>query len=233
MIFIIYHKNMAYLFDDFKNIRTMAAKTQVFRDGVLVPELCDPPSPDDTTLPLHIIHIGVLSGEHNWFIDMNEEGRDVFLTARVEALGDTKIRIEVNTNWPGGVFDGKLIIKNTGSLDLSIDGNNNKSDTDIKCVTKLVGAAGSENRLVGTAMIPADVTGAKTDIGFVAILDRDAKSIKIAPVQKIASIPKSAEHSASIYRPAAAQIRYLETAGLDAPAAADLLNRVFLEEIEE
>jgi Fe-S cluster assembly scaffold protein SufB len=54
----------------------------------------------------------------------------------------------------------------------------------------------------------------------------------MAPAQRISDIPKNAGHGASIYRPAPAAVRYLETSGLASEESAELLNRVFLEETE-
>jgi len=217
---------MAYLFDEFKNIRTFPARTRVYRDGVFAPELS---SDGDGALPLHIIHIGNISGAQNWFVDMNDSEK-VFFTAKVSASGATKIKIEVNANLPGLSFDGKIIIKNTGSLNLDIAGNNNRDDTKIRIETKLFAGAGSENRLVGIANVPAGVSGVETDIGFAALVAPGAKTLVMSPQQKISGTPKSAGHSASIYRPSEPQIRYLEAAGLSESESAELLNRVFLEE---
>jgi len=217
---------MAYLFEEFKNIRTFPARTRVYRDGEIVPELS---SEEGANLPLHIIRIGKLTGAHNWFVDMDEAG-DVFLTARIETEGDTKINLRINPNLENIGFDGKLIIKNTGNLNLEIAGNNNRGGTRIKCQTKLFAAAGGENRLLGVANIPSGVRGAETDISFAALCEPNA-FVSMSPRQRISSIPKSAEHSASIYRPAPAQIRYLETAGLTAAESSALLNQTFMEEV--
>lgn len=219
---------MTYAFDDFKNIRTFPANTRVYRDGVFAPEISSPDEGAD--LPLHIIHIGNITGMANWFIDINDPV-NVFLTARIETSGATKLRIEINPNLENIGFDGKLIIRNTGGLDLEIIANNNRNDTKIRAETKLFAAAGSENHLVGLSNIPSDITGAETDISFRSLCDRHVKLIEMSPAQRIASVPKSAEHSASIYRPAPSQIKYLETAGLSDADAADLLGHAFMEEI--
>jgi Fe-S cluster assembly scaffold protein SufB len=217
---------MAYLFDEFKNIRTFPARTRVYRDGVLVPELS---SDEDSNLPLHIIHIGNITGVQNWFVDMNDSEK-VFFTARVAATGATNIRMEINANLPGLEFDGKIIIKNSGSLDLSASGNNNRDSTKIKLLTKLFAAAGSENRLTGVANVPAETSDIETDISFAALLEDGVKTLVISPAQRISGVPKGAGHSASIYNPAPAQIQYLSAAGLSPAESAELLNRAFMEE---
>ena len=212
------------MFDNFKNIRTFPAKTMVYIDGVFAPEL----SEDRADLPLHIIHIGKITGDVNWFIDMNEQ-QDVFLTTRIETEHDTKIRIEINTNLPNLLFDGKIFVKNTGNLMLDIKANNNSSETKVICKTKLFATKNSENILTGISDIPSDVLDAETNISFSALCEPNVKLLKISPQQRISSIPKSATHDASIFRPAQAHIQYLETAGIENPEL--LLNQVFLEEV--
>lgn len=220
---------MAYLFDDFKNIRTFPANTRVYRDGVFAPELSDENAGAD--LPLHIIHIGRISGAQNWFVDMNDMiPASVFLTARIETSGASKIRIEINPNFDGAAFDGRIFIKNAGNLTLNVIGNNNKSGTKINCATKLFALAGSKNDLSGVANIPAEVAGAESWISFSALCERGAASVRMSPAQRISSVPAAAGHSASIYSPAPAEIRYLETAGLSARESRDLLDRAFMEE---
>ncbi|MDR1071427.1 MAG: SufD family Fe-S cluster assembly protein [Rickettsiales bacterium] len=218
---------MSYLFDHFKNIRTFPANTRVYRDGVFAPELSS--ENEGPGLPLHIIHIGKITGDHNWVIDMGGP-RDVFLTARIETEGAANISVEIDANLENMGFDGRMIVKNAGNLTLDVVGNNNKSGTRIRVETKLFADAGSESELRGLANIPADVSGAESDIGFSALCDPRAKSLAMSPAQRISSAPASAGHSASIYRPPAAQARYLETAGLTELESADLLNKVFLEE---
>jgi len=217
---------MAYLFDDFKNIRTFPAATRVYRGGVFAPDLSE--DLDDASLPLHIIHIGEISGAQKWFIDMNEP-RDVFLTARI-ATADAKIDIEVNPNLPKLSFDGLVFCKNTGKVLINIIGNNNRDNTKIRIATRLFAAAGSESVLSGLANIPVENVGSETDISFSALCDPAAALVKMAPAQRISSVPADARHAASIYRPAKRQIEYLETAGLTPAAAAELLNKTFLEE---
>jgi hypothetical protein len=217
---------MTYFFDQFKNIRTFPARSRVFHDGNPVPELSDE---SDPALPLHIIHLGELSGVQNWFIDMND-AENVFFTAKITTSGETKIRMEINTNLPNLEFDGKLIIKNAGILDLDISGNNNRDGTKIKIETKLFAAADSENSLIGTANVPAGVEDIETDIGFSALLGKNVKKLVMSPRQKISGVPKSAGHSASIFNPTSKQIQYLSTAGLSDAEAVELMNKVFMEE---
>jgi hypothetical protein len=215
------------MFDYFKNIRTFPANTRVYRNGVFAPDLSDESMGAD--FPLHIIHIGKIEGVHNWFIDVFDP-RDVFLTARIEADGDAKINLEINLNLENIGFDGKIFIKNAGDLTLNVIGNNNKSGTKIKCHAKLFAAAASRNNLSGLANIPSEIANAETDIAFSALCERGVKLLKMSPAQRISSVPENAGHSASIYRPAPAQIQYLETAGLSARESAELLDRVFMEE---
>jgi SUF system FeS cluster assembly, SufBD len=219
---------MTYLFDDFKNIRTFPANTRVYRDGVIMPELCD--NTYGPNAPLHIIHIGHISGVQNWFIDMNDV-KTVYLTARVSIDDSAKIRIEINANQENQEFDGRLFINNSGDLDLNIVANNNKSYTHVHCETKLFAMANSKNNMAGTANIPSDVIDTDSDIGFSALCAKNVASLRMAPAQRISSVPKSATHSASIYHPTAAQVKYLEMAGISDDQATDLLNKAFMEDI--
>jgi hypothetical protein len=218
---------MAYLSDDFKNIRFFPANMRVYRDGIFVPEFA--PAKTNDSLPLHQVHLGKITGDHSWRIDENGPN-DVFLTARIETFGKTKIEIIIDSNRANLSFDGKIIIKNTGNLELNIIGNNNKNATGIRVETKLFAGAESENILSGLANIPAGILDAQTDISFAALCAPRVKLLKMSPAQRIASVPLSAGHSASIFRPKPAQIRYLETAGLDEQESEMLLNKVFLEE---
>jgi hypothetical protein len=216
---------MSYLFDDFKGIRTFPSETRVFVDGVFAPELSES-NPD---LPLHIIHVGKIAGGHVWKIDMDDP-RDVFLTARIDVAACAEIKIEINANVPGRRFDGKVIVKNTGSFALFATGSNNAAATKIALDAKLFAGAGSENTLSGTAVVPRGADDCVSDISLAALCDPRMASLRMSPSQRIAGADAAAGHSASIWRPAPAQIRYLETAGLTSAAAADLLNKVFLEE---
>ncbi|MDR3208480.1 MAG: SufD family Fe-S cluster assembly protein [Rickettsiales bacterium] len=226
---------MAYLFDDFKSIRTFPANTRVYRDGVFAPELSS--ENEGAGLPLHIIHVGKITGRQDWIVDMNRtRGRraagsaNVFLTARIEVEGAAKINLEINANIAGAAFDGAVFVKNAGDLTLNVIGNNNKGGTKIACRAKLFAMAGSSGDLSGVANIPAGVPDAGTSVEFSALCRGHVKLLKMSPAQRISSVPAAAGHGASIYRPAPAQIHYLETAGLPEDEAAALLNRVFLEE---
>ena len=63
--------------------------------------------------------------------------------------------------------------------------------------------------------------------GFSAMVEKNAK-IEFLPEQNIAAIPKSAEHSANIYRGTDAQILYLRQAGLGIIEIDDVLKEAFL-----
>ncbi|MDR1027256.1 MAG: hypothetical protein LBL46_02465 [Rickettsiales bacterium] len=119
----------------------------------------------------------------------------------------------------------KAIIKNTGRLTLEITATGNH-----KIEIKLLAGAGSENTLSATAVIPPNAPGGESDISFAVLASPKMKSLKMTPAQRIGSIPKSATHSASLWRPGAPQIKYLETAGLSDAEAARLLESAFLEE---
>lgn len=139
------------------------------------------------------------------------------IPARHVVCDAENIRILINQGSHG------IVIKNHGRLRLEI-----KAGSGAKVAVKLLAASGSESYLSGTAAIPADCPGAVSDISFSVLAAPDIKSLKISPAQRISSAPKSAEHSANLWRPAPNAVRYLETAGIS--DASDLLERVFLEE---
>jgi Fe-S cluster assembly scaffold protein SufB len=59
--------------------------------------------------------------------------------------------------------------------------------------------------------------------------DQDAK-ITMMPTQYINSVPQTASHSASIYKPNDNQIYYLRTSGLSGDEIKKVLEDAFLEE---
>lgn len=221
------------MFDDFKNIRSFPANTLVYKDGEFVPELSTDVKEKRPDLPFHIIYTGKITGEHNWTIPESPdkpEPNQIFITARLETYGTTKITLHIESSCTGQRFDGKIIIKNAGNLGLKVVGDNLHNDTEIKCQTKMFAGKDSESRLIGIANIPNGLMGASTDIGFSVLCDRPS-FLEISPTQRISSVPKFAGHSASIYHPTCSQIRYLETAGMTDAESTALLNAAFMEEV--
>ena len=77
---------MSYMWDEF-NIKTFAAETIVYRDGLYCADLST--LPDGTIdshydLPVHIIYIGEIAGKCRLNIDISVANQPVFLDVRVK-----------------------------------------------------------------------------------------------------------------------------------------------------
>ena len=68
-----------------------------------------------------------------------------------------------------------------------------------------------------------------SNISFSVLADTKAK-ITMVPTQYINSVPKSASHSASLYKPTENQINYLRTSGLSEKEINYILEQAFTEE---
>ncbi|MDR2770006.1 MAG: SufD family Fe-S cluster assembly protein [Rickettsiales bacterium] len=217
---------MTYLFDFFKNMRTFHARTRVYRNGLFAPELSD--ESGGANLPLHIMHVGRISGSVEWRIAADPQ--KVFLTARLEVSDSADLHIIIDASERGAFFDGLVFCKNAGIFTLTVEGNNNADDTEINCAARIVAGSGSSSDLSGVANIAMGVKGAKSDINFAALLSPKALALKMSPAQRISSAPLDARHGAYIYSPGEPEMQYLETAGLSGPQAESLLERVFMGE---
>ena len=90
-----------------------------------------------------------------------------------------------------------------------------------------VAGRNTKSKLSAVAIIEKNSKNAISDIGFSAMADKTAR-IEFTPAQRILSIPNSAEHSASIYRPSSPQIQYLRMSGLSGAEVDTALGAAFM-----
>ena len=64
-------------------------------------------------------------------------------------------------------------------------------------------------------------------MSFMAMVEDGAK-LEFMPAQEISSEPKSADHSAAIFKPTDAQIFYLRAAGLSGSEVENVIKEAFL-----
>ncbi|MDR1697273.1 MAG: SufD family Fe-S cluster assembly protein [Rickettsiales bacterium] len=219
---------MDYLWDKF-NIKTFPAHTIVFVDGVFqanlsAAKLDDLLAPTPDGLPYHIIEVGDVVSQNI----ILGENVIVFNTIRAEIKNPAFLQKKVENTGKNSKFIGDYVFKNYAALDLSVVGRNMEKNTAISIKTRVFAGTGSVTKLSGAAEILSGAENAESDISFAALCDVDIKSIEFAPLQKINSVPKSAEHSAAIWRPAALQIQYLEQSGIDSTSANQILADSFL-----
>ena len=118
---------------------------------------------------------------------------------------------------------GHVFVENYDRLELNINAEHLCENTGMLVHTKLIAHENTYSKLTGNAIISENCIDCISDIGFTAIADNTAK-IEFLPAQFIKSEPKSAEHSASIYRQNSDQIQFLKMAGL---STAEIRNVAF------
>ena len=77
---------MSYMWNEF-NIKTFAAETIVYRDGVYCPELStleNAPINKTYDLPVHIIYVGEISGDNKLEVLVGAENQKVIVTAKIK-----------------------------------------------------------------------------------------------------------------------------------------------------
>ena len=223
---------MSYLWTEF-NIKTFSAETLVYRDGVFCPELSTLNAgaiAANYDLPVHIIYVGKIAGENRLDIDMVSKNQPVFLSVDVKNDLPAFLKIFVKNAGKKSELRGHIILKNNSQLDLDINAHHTASDTGILIKTKLIAGKGSKTTLTGIAKIDKNAGECRSDIGFTALADKTAK-ITFRPAQYISATPKSAEHGAAIYHPAAPQIEYLKHAGLTGAEADIALREAFINDL--
>ncbi|MDE6477747.1 MAG: SufD family Fe-S cluster assembly protein, partial [Alphaproteobacteria bacterium] len=206
---------MSYLWQEF-NIKTFAAETIVYRDGVFCPELSTLPSPQITApsqLPIHIIYVGEIAGENRLDIHVTHPGQRVFLSAKIKNKKPAFLNIFIKNTGKNSEIRGGVFAQNSDHLNLVVDARHGAADTTVIIRTKLIAEEKSVSKLTGTAHIEKNCPDCTSDISFTAMAADSAK-IEFRPAQRICAAPKSADHSASIYRATDAQIQFLRMAGL-------------------
>lgn len=231
---------MSYLWQEF-NIKTFPAETLVFRNGVFCPDLSEYESVKydenknliktikKSKLPVHIIYIGEISGKIDINIDINIEKSRFFMTAKISNKKPAFLNIFIKNTGKNSFFDGKIIAKNTGILEINEISEHISSNTGIFLKNRVVAYKNSETVLKGYAKIKKDAVDCDSDISFSVLADKKAK-ITMVPTQYINSVPKSASHSASLYKPTENQINYLRTSGLSEKEINYILEQAFTEE---
>ena len=231
---------MSYLWQEF-NIKTFPAETLVFRNGVFCPDLSEYESVKydenknliktikKSKLPVHIIYIGEIAGKIDINIDINMEKSRFFMTAKISNKKPAFLNIFIKNTGKNSFFDGKIITKNTGILEIHETAEHISSNTGIFLKNRVVAYKNSETLLKGYAKIKKDAVDCDSNISFSVLADTKAK-ITMVPTQYINSVPKSAAHSASLYKPTENQINYLRTSGLSEKEINYILEQAFTEE---
>ena len=230
---------MSYLWQEF-NIKTFPAETLVFRDGVFYPALSEYQSADIDTkknlisvqktskLPVHIIYIGEIAGKIDLNIDINCENSRVFMTCKIFNKKPAFLNIFIKNTGKKSIFDGKIIAKNTGILKINEIGQHLSSNTGIFLKNRVISYKDSETELKGYAKIEKGITDCDSDISFSVLADKNSKII-MQPTQYINSVPRTASHSASLYKPTDNQITYLKTSGLSDSEIKQIMEDAFTE----
>lgn len=220
---------MSYLWNEF-NIKTFAAQTVVYRDGVFCPELSTIAGTDfreNFDKPIHIIYVGEIAGENRLGINIYVENQPVFLTAKIKNKKPAFFNIFIKNAGKNSEFRGHVMLENSDNLKFNCTASHDVSDTTILVKTKLIAERNSISKLSGTAIIEKNCPNTTSDIGFSILADKSAR-IEISPAQCISSVPDAADHSASIYQPTAPQIEYLRGAGLSGAEVDTALREAFM-----
>lgn len=198
------------------NIKTMPAETIVFRDGVFCADLStlsDCNIDKTYELPVHVIYVGEITGKCRLDLNISAGNQSVILDVRVKNKLPAFFDIFIKNTGKNSEIRGGVLLENTGELIYNIIGEHAADDTTICVKTKLIAEKNTKSKLSGTAVIEKNTKNTISDIAFAALADKNAR-IEFMPAQRISSVPKSADHSAAIFRPTDFQIEYLREAGL-------------------
>ncbi len=220
---------MSYMWDEF-NIKTFPAETVVFRDGVFCPDLSTLKNTDFNKTykkPIHIIYIGEISGKNRLDINISAKNQHVYLTMKIKNKKPAFLNIFIKNAGKNSDFRGHILLENKNNLSFDCMANHNESDTSILIKTKLLADKNSISKISGTAVIDKKAFNTSSDISFSAMADKTAR-IEFTPAQKISTIPKKANHSASIYQPNMIQIEYLRESGLSGTEVKETLKEAFI-----
>ena len=224
---------MSYMWDEF-NIKTFAAETIVYRDGLYCADLSTlPDGPIDShhDLPVHIIYVGEIAGKCRLNIDVSVANQPVFLDVRVKNKKPAFLNIFIKNTGKNSEIRGGVFAQNDNRLNIDIDAHHGAADTTVTIRTKLIAGPHTQSKLRGTARIENACPDCTSDISFSAMA-ADTARIEFTPAQRISSAPKSADHSASIYRPTDAQVQFLRMAGLSGAEVESALREAFAAELD-
>ncbi len=229
---------MSYLWQEF-NIKTFPAETLVFRDGEYIEDLTEHESVNfdnnknlisvdkKTELPVHIIYVGEISGDINLNINVNVENTKVIIDIKTVNKKSTFLNVFVKNNGKNSVINGQIVDKNKDKIKINVSGQHLAENTDIFIKTRVVAYKSTLTELFGSAKIEKDAPNSNSDISFSVMADESAKVI-LKPTQYINSVPKSASHSASLYKPTKDQVNYLSTSGLGTIEINQIMEEAFL-----
>ena len=230
---------MSYLWQEF-NIKTFPAETLVFRDGEYMDDLSEHESVNfdvdknlisvdrKTELPVHIIYIGEISGDINLNIDVNAENTKVVIDIKTVNKKPTFLNLFVKNSGKNSVIDGQIVDKNMDKIKINVSGQHLAENTDIFIKTRVVAYKNTDSELQGCAKIEKNAQNSNSDISFSVMADESARVI-LKPTQYINSVPKSASHSAALYKPTENQVNYLRTSGLGTIEINQVMEEAFLE----
>ena len=214
------------------NIKTFPAETIVFRDGQYCPELStleNKPIDKKFDLPVHIIFVGEINDNNTLNIELGADEQEVILTAKILNKKPAFLNIFIKNAGKNSKITGNIFIENLSELTYKCDTYHLSKNTDIFIKNKVWAGKKSKSVLSGTAQINKNCENCGSDLSFTAMCEQGAK-IDFMPAQKISSIPKQADHSASLYEPTDAQILYLRQAGLGILEIKDVTKETFLNE---
>ena len=220
---------MSYMWDEF-NIKTFPAETAVFRNGVFCPELSTIVGCDINrkyARPVHIIYVGEIAGNCRLDVNINVDNQNVFIDVRIKNKLPAFFNIFIKNAGKNSECRGHILMENYNDLKYECMATHVGDDTTILVKNKLVAGRNTKSKLSAVAIIEKNSKNAISDIGFSAMADKTAR-IEFTPAQRILSIPNSAEHSASIYRPSSPQIQYLRMAGLSGAEVDTALGAAFM-----
>ena len=146
-------------------------------------------------------------------IELGADEQEVILTAKILNKKPAFLNVFIKNTGKNSELRGHIFVENFDQLNLDIKAGHFAENTGILVHTKLIAHKDTYSKLSGIAEIAGNCRECTSDIGFSAIADDTAK-IEFLPAQRIKSEPKSAEHSATIYRLLPAQIEFLRNSGL-------------------
>ena len=214
------------------NIKTFPAETIVFRDGQYCPELSTLENKlidKKFDLPVHIIFVGEINDNNTLNIELGADEQEVILTAKILNKKPAFLNIFIKNAGKNSKITGNIFIENLSELTYKCDTYHLSKNTDIFIKNKVWAGKNSKSVLSGTAQINKNCENCGSNLSFTAMCEQGAK-IDFMPAQKISSIPKQADHSASLYEPTDAQILYLRQAGLGILEIKDVTKEAFLNE---
>lgn len=215
------------------NIKTIPAETVVYRDGVFCADLSTLKSTEidkNYDLPVHIIYVGEIAGKCRLNIDILVPNQAVVLSVRVKNKKPAFLNIFIKNTGKNSEIRGGVLLENDDELNYTCIAEHTNEDTTICIKNKLIAGKNSKSKLSATAIIDKNAKNAVSDVAFSAITDKTAR-IEFMPAQRICAIPKSADHSAAIFRPTEFQIEYLRGAGLSGAEADAAIREAFMNDL--